>query len=169
MAVFLRVLFVTFVMFGLASCLQLPKSAKHYTYHGESVTTIEVHKADRKMFLLHGHKVLKEYHIQLGGNPVGPKHFEGDGKTPEGAYRISQHNPKSTYHLSLRISYPNDAQRAFAKKAGKQPGGDIFIHGQPYWTNVKGDWTVGCIAVTDKEVEEIYAMVKDGTQINIYP
>ena len=166
MAVFLRVIFVTFAMLGLASCLQAPKT---YSYHGEKVTAIEVHKADRKMFLLHGSKVLRAYNIQLGGNPTGNKHFEGDGKTPEGAYRIIQHNPKSTYHLSLRISYPNDTQRAFAKAAGKQPGGDIFIHGQPYWTTVKGDWTVGCIAVTDKEVEEIYAMVKDGTQINIYP
>lgn len=140
-----------------------------YAYHGEKVTAIEVHKADRKMYLLHGHKVLKEYDIQLGGNPVGQKHFEGDGKTPEGAYRIIQHNSKSTYHLSLRISYPNDAQRAYAKHAGKEPGGDIFIHGQPGWTKVNGDWTVGCIAVTDKQIEEIYAMVKDGTQINIYP
>ena len=169
MAGFLRVIFVTFALFGLSACLELPKSAKHYSYNGESVTTIEVHKADRKMYLLHGSKVLKAYRIQLGGNPLGPKQFEGDGKTPEGAYRISQHNPKSTYHLSLRISYPNDTQRAYAKRAGKEPGGDIFIHGQPGWTRVKGDWTAGCIAVTDKEIEEIYAMVNDGTQINIFP
>ncbi len=166
MAGFLRVIFVTLAILGLASCLQTPNK---YSYNGESVTTIEVHKADRKMYLLHGRKVLKEYRIQLGSTPVGPKRFEGDGKTPEGAYRISQHNPKSTYHLSLRISYPNNAQSAFAKGAGKEPGGDIFIHGQPGWTKVKGDWTAGCIAVTNKEVEEIYAMVKDGTQINIYP
>jgi len=166
MAGFLRVIFMTFAMLGLAACLHAPKP---YAYHGEKVTAIEVHKADRKMYLLHGHKVLKEYDIQLGGNPVGQKRFEGDGKTPEGAYRITQHNPKSTYHLSLRISYPNDAQRAYAKAAGKAPGGDIFIHGQPSWTTVKGDWTMGCIAVTDKQIEEIYAMVKDGTQINIFP
>ena len=166
MAVFLRVIFVALVMLGLASCLHAPK--KH-AYRGESVTAIEVHKADRKMYLLHGHKVLKEYDIQLGNAPIGQKQFEGDGKTPEGAYRITQHNPKSTYYLSLRISYTNNAQRAFAKAAGKEPGGDIFIHGQPGWTKVKGDWTVGCIAVTDKEMEEIYAMVKDGTQINIFP
>jgi murein L,D-transpeptidase YafK len=169
MAVFFRVILVAFAMFGLAACFHLPNAGKHPAYRGESVTAIEVHKADRKMFLLHGSKVLKTYNIQLGGSPVGPKQFEGDKKTPEGAYRISEHNPKSTYHLSLRISYPNDAQRAYAKKAGKQPGGDIFIHGQPGWTTVKGDWTMGCIAVTDKEIEEIYAMVKDGTQINIFP
>jgi murein L,D-transpeptidase YafK len=166
MAVFLRVIFLTFAVLGLASCFHAPKT---YNYNGEKVTAVEVHKADRKMYLLHGSKVLKAYNIQLGSNPTGNKRFEGDGKTPEGAYRITQHNPKSTYHLSLRISYPNDAQRAFAKAAGKEPGGDIFIHGQPGWTKVKGDWTAGCIAVTDREVREIYAMVKDGTQINIYP
>jgi murein L,D-transpeptidase YafK len=166
MAVFLRVIFLTFAVLGLASCFHAPKN---HAYQGEKVTAIEVHKADRKMYLLHGPKVLKAYSIQLGGNPVGNKRFEGDGKTPEGAYRIIQHNPKSTYHLSLRISYPNDAQRSFAKAAGKEPGGDIFIHGQPGWTKVKGDWTLGCIAVTDKEIEEIYAMVKYGTQINIFP
>ena len=160
---------MTFALFGLTACLQLPKGPTHYAYNGESVTKIEVHKADRKMYLLHGSKVLKAYRIQLGGTPVGPKQFEGDGKTPEGAYRIGQHNLNSTYYLSLRISYPNDAQRAYAKKAGKRPGGDIFIHGQPGWTRVQGDWTAGCIAVTDKEIEEIYAMVNDGTQINIFP
>ena len=79
MAGFLRVIFVTFALFGLSACLELPKSAKNYSYNGESVTTIEVHKADRKMYLLHGSKVLKAYRVQLGGNPLGPKQFEGDG------------------------------------------------------------------------------------------
>ncbi|OZA14713.1 MAG: hypothetical protein B7Y02_04295, partial [Rhodobacterales bacterium 17-64-5] len=99
----------------------------------------------------------------------GPKQFEGDKKTPEGAYYISMRKPNSTYHLSLKISYPNEDQRAFAKAEGKEPGGDIFIHGQPGWTNVNGDWTVGCIAVTDREIEQIYAMVNPGTPINIFP
>lgn len=169
MANFLRVIFMTFALLGLAACFHMPKGASHPNYHGESVTAIEVHKADRKMFLLHGSKVLKEYNIQLGSTPDGQKQFEGDGKTPEGSYRITQHNPTSSYHLSLRISYPNDAQRAYAKAAGKQPGGDVFIHGQPGWTRVSGDWTAGCIAVADQEIEEIYQMVKDGTQINIFP
>mgnify|MGYP006191517699 FL=1 len=100
MAGFLRVIFVTFALFGLSACLELPKSAKHYSYNGESVTTIEVHKADRKMYLLHGSKVLKAYRIQLGGSPLGPKQFEGDGKTPEGYYSIDNRNLKSQYHLS---------------------------------------------------------------------
>jgi murein L,D-transpeptidase YafK len=166
MTAFLRAILLTLLVLGLMSC---GPHNKFRTYHGPSVTLIEVHKADRKMFLMHGSKVLKSYDIQLGGNPIGPKQFEGDGKTPEGAYAISARNPGSTYHLSLRISYPNDADRAFAKAAGKQPGGDIMIHGQPGWTTVDGDWTVGCIAVSDKEIEAIYAMVNPGTPINIFP
>ncbi len=166
MTAFVRALLATLLIIGLASC---GHQSKFQTYHGPAVNLIEVHKADRKMFLIHDATILKTYDIQLGGNPVGTKHFEGDGKTPEGAYTISQRNAKSTYHLSLRISYPNDSDRAYAKAAGKEPGGDIMIHGQPGWTKVAGDWTVGCIAVTDKEIEEIYAMVTPGTPIHIFP
>ena len=167
MTAVLRALLVTLAFLALVSCGG-PHS-KFRTYNGPSVTLIEVHKADRKMFLLYDSTVLKSYDIQLGGNPVGTKHFEGDGKTPEGAYTIIMRNPGSTYHLSLRISYPNAADRAYAKAAGKEPGGDIFIHGQPGWTKVNGDWTVGCIAVPDEEIEEIYAMVNPGTPIHIFP
>ncbi len=166
MTAFFRAILLTLSILGLATC---GPHSKFQSYTGPAVTLIEVHKADRKMFLLHDGKVLKTYDIQLGGNPIGPKHFEGDKKTPEGSYTILARNPKSTYHLSLRISYPNDADRAFAKAAGKPPGGDIMIHGQPGWTTVNGDWTVGCIAVTDKEIEEIYAMVNPGTPIHIFP
>ncbi len=166
MTPFLRALFLTLALLGLASCGQ---HSKFRTYHGVPITAIEVHKADRKMYMLHDTTVLKTYEIQLGGNPIGPKQFEGDGKTPEGAYLISHRNPNSTYHLSLGISYPNTAQVDFAAAQGKKAGDNIFIHGQPGWTKVKGDWTVGCIAVTDKEIEEIYAMVNPGTQINIFP
>ena len=166
MTAFLRAIFLTLTLLGLASCGQ---HSKFRQYNGEAVTAIEVHKADRKMYLLHGTEVLKEYDIQLGGNPVGHKQFEGDKKTPEGAYLISHRNPNSAYHLSIGISYPNTADRAFAKAAGQEPGGDIFIHGQPRRSAVRGDWTVGCIAVTNKEIEQIYAMVNPGTQINIFP
>lgn len=164
---YFRVLLAALALLGLVSCAKKPDQLP--AYHGESVTLIEVHKADRKMFLIHDGKILKSYDIQLGGVPVGKKHFEGDKKTPEGAYMISHRNPRSTYHLSLGISYPNKEDRAFAKLAGKEPGGDIFIHGQPGWVKVNGDWTVGCIAVTDKEMDEIYRMVNPGTQINIFP
>lgn len=165
MTAFLRAIFLTLILFGLSSCGQ----SKFRHYNGPTVTAVEVHKADRKMYLFHGTKVLKEYDIQLGGNPIGPKQFEGDKKTPEGAYLISRRNPNSLYHLSVGISYPNDADLGFAKAAGMLPGDNIFIHGQPDWTKVDGDWTAGCIAVTNKEIEQIYAMVKPGTQINVFP
>ena len=165
MTAFIRAIFLTLLVFGLSTC----GHSKFLSYNGPTVTSVEVHKADRVMYLLHDGAVLKQYKIGLGGNPIGHKHFEGDGKTPEGAYFISQRNPDSNYHLSLRISYPNDADRAFAKAAGEEPGGDIFIHGRPDRTWVRGDWTVGCIAVKDREMEQIYAMVNPGTQINIYP
>ncbi len=161
----LRTIFLMLGLVALVSC----GHSKFLSYNGPAVTLVEVHKADRKMFLLHDATVLKTYAIELGGTPEGVKQFEGDGKTPEGAYFISHRNPNSTYHLSLGISYPNDADRAFAKAQDKQPGGDIFIHGHPSWVKVNGDWTVGCIAVQDKEIEQIYAMVNPGTPINIFP
>jgi murein L,D-transpeptidase YafK len=166
----LRVLFVILIGLTLASCAD---KSKFKTYNGPAVTAIQVHKADRKMYLLHNSQVLEEYNIHLGGTPIGKKQFEGDGKTPEGIYYISHRNPNSTYHLSLGISYPNDEDRAYAAAAGKRTGGDIFIHGGPVTErskkNKKGDWTAGCIAVTDKQIEEIYAMVKPGTPIIILP
>lgn len=143
---------------------------KFRTYNGPTVTAIVVHKADRKMYLLHGNEVLKEYKIALGGNPIGPKQFEGDRKTPEGTYFINRRNPNSNYYLSLGISYPNDADRAFAESMNKKPGGDIFIHGRDGKNRGLGkDWTVGCIAVKDKEMAEIYSMVQLRTPIFIKP
>jgi murein L,D-transpeptidase YafK len=164
MKLLVKVIFLVLALCTLASCGGKPRP-----YSGPAVTRIEVHKADRKMYLLHNDKVLKTYKIHLGGNPVGHKHFEGDGKTPEGAYLISHRNPRSSFHLSLGISYPNDADRAYARAAGKEPGGDIFIHGERNRGKSKGDWTVGCIAVTNREIEEIYAMVNPGTMIVIFP
>ena len=143
--------------------------SKFRRYDGPQVTSIEVHKADRRMYLLHGSEVLKTYKVRLGGNPIGPKQFEGDQKTPEGAYLITHRNPNSAYHLSLGVSYPNQADRDFAKSQNKRPGGDIFIHGGPKEWFAGRDWTAGCIAVSDREMEEIFAMVNPGVQINIYP
>lgn len=166
---FLRILLILLLPLAVAAC----GNSKFRSYNGPAVTSIQVHKADRKMYLLHNSKVLKKYDIHLGGNPVGAKQFEGDGKTPEGAYYISHRNANSRYHLSLGISYPNLQDQAFAAAQGKQPGGDIFIHGEPpksvRKSVTKDDWTAGCIAVSDKEIERIYAMVKPGTPIYIYP
>ena len=162
---FLRVFLILALAFGLTAC----SGGKFRKYHGAEVTSIQVHKADRKMYLIHRGRVLKSYDVALGFTPEGHKQFEGDGKTPEGQYRISHRNPRSQYHLSLGISYPNDRDRAFAASKCKQPGGDIFIHGGPPRPVNKHDWTAGCIAVSDEEMEVIYSMVKPGTPIFIRP
>ena len=137
-------------------------------YTGPEVTFVVVNKGDRRMHLLHNDKVLESYDIQLGFDPVGHKQFEGDGKTPEGLYRIDRRNPNSDFHLSLGISYPNVKDVAFASAEGKSAGGDIFIHGQENGKKPgSGDWTWGCIAVKNKEIEDIYAMVQNGTLIQL--
>lgn len=150
---------------GLSGC----GDTKFRKYRGPEVTQIQVHKADRRMYLLHNDKVLKAYDIALGFAPEGHKQFEGDGKTPEGAYTISHKNPNSRFHLSLRIDYPNANDIAYAKAHGKQPGGDIFIHGGPTRPVSRRDWTEGCIALTDREIEVVYSMVNPGTPIYILP
>jgi len=114
--------------------------------------------------------VLKAYAIDLGFQPRGAKRVEGDGKTPEGSYVIDRRNPKSRYHLSLGISYPNAADIARARALGRSPGGDIFIHGSGGRPDGRGaDWTYGCIAVSDRDMAEIYSMVRVGTRIDINP
>jgi murein L,D-transpeptidase YafK len=155
------------VLLALAAC---GPPSKFRTYTGPEVTRIVVDKGDRRMRLYHHDEVLRTFRIGLGFAPIGHKQFEGDGKTPEGLYRIDRRNPNSRFHLSLGISYPNEQDRAFAQAQGRNPGGDIFIHGRgPRHQRSRGDWTEGCIAVTDREMEDIYAMVRDGTPILIRP
>ena len=157
----------------LASCgpFQFGRSkAPHIPeYHGQKVTAIQVQKANRKLYLLHDNTVLRAYNIALGSNPVGPKQVEGDGKTPEGIYYISYKKLNSDYHLGLKVSYPNTADRARAQVLGKPTGGDIYIHGGPTRPTRRKDWTAGCISVTDAEIEEIFSMVGVGTMIQILP
>ncbi len=150
---------------GLAGC-----ASKFRTYDGPKVTRLQMFKGDRNLFLFNNTSVLKAYRIDLGFAPEGPKQFEGDGKTPEGAYTVDRRNPDSLFHLSIGISYPNEADIAFAAAQGREPGGDIFIHGgpRPGIDAIKPDWTAGCIAVSDREIEDIYAMVRDGTPIDIF-
>lgn len=159
------------VVLGMAVAVALSGcGSKFKTYRGPEVTGILVDKSDRKMWLFHGDEVLKAYDVDLGRTPEGHKQFEGDGKTPEGTYVIDRRNPNSNYHLSLGISYPNAADRAFAAAAGLPPGGDIFIHGySDYRGHNRGDWTEGCIAVKNGQIEDIYAMVRIGTPITIRP
>lgn len=169
---FLRIILVVLAGLVVTACA----SNKFKAYNGPEVTSIQVIKSERKLYLLNKNTVLRAYDIGLGGQPVGHKQFEGDNKTPEGSYKISYKNPKSKYHLSVGISYPNAADSAYAAANGKSPGGDIFIHGGPP-KKVNGqprkvssrDWTAGCIAVTDREVEEIYSMVTVGIPITIFP
>lgn len=162
---FLNSLLLIAALILAASCSQ-----KFRTYNGPAVTSVIVYKSQRRMILLHDNTILKDYQIALGGNPVGPKQFEGDGKTPEGVYFINRRNPNSHYYLSLGISYPNDQDRLAATAAGKPPGGDIFIHGRDGRNRGRGaDWTVGCVAVKDKEMAEIYSMVGVGTPIFLKP
>lgn len=139
-------------------------------YDGPEVTEVRVLKGARRLELWHHDRRLRRYRIALGLNPVGHKEQRGDSRTPEGRYTIDRRNPDSAYHLSLGISYPNADDRARAAAAGVDPGGDIFIHGHgPRFRNEPGDWTDGCIAVHDHEIEEIYAMVADGTPVVILP
>ena len=122
-----------------------------------------VRKAKREMTLLRGDKVLRTYRIALGREPGGAKRQEGDGRTPEGRYRVDWRNPRSKYHLSLHISYPEAADVERAKAEGVDPGGEIMIHG---WKDgVEGDWTQGCIAVRNEEMDEIWRLVPDGTAV----
>ena len=155
------------MLLALAAC---GPPSKFRTYSGPEVTKIIVDKGDRRMRLYHNDEVLRTFRIGLGFAPRGHKQFEGDGKTPEGLYFIDRRNPNSRFHLSIGISYPNAADRAFAEAQGKSPGGDIFIHGKgPRHQRSRGDWTEGCIWVTDREMEDIYAMVRDRTPILIRP
>lgn len=162
------------LILGLLSATAMTACApsKFRRYSGPPVTRIEVQKGARKMYLFSGAEVLKTYDVALGWSPEGHKAFEGDGKTPEGTYYIDRQNPNSNFYLSLGISYPNDQDRAWAKANGKKPGGDIFIHGRAGKHLNRGprrDWTDGCIAVTDREMEDIYAMVRVGTPIVLLP
>jgi len=146
-------------------------SSKFKSYNGPQVTRIIVEKSSRSMWLMNEAKVLKQYDVDLGFAPRGHKEIEGDGRTPEGSYFINRRNPNSAFHLSLGMSYPNAKDIARAKAMGKDPGGEIFIHGGPvlFGDRSKPDWTAGCISVTNKEMETIYAMVKEGTQIDVLP
>ena len=152
-------------LFGVSAC----GSSQVDQYSGPEVTQIYVSKERRKLYLLHQSDVLKEYKIHLGFQPEGHKRTRGDGRTPEGLYLIDRRNENSRYHLSLGISYPNRKDVEAARAAGIDPGGEIFIHGENDKGPSKRDWTAGCIAVKDREMEEIFSMVREGTPIYIEP
>lgn len=141
----------------------------------ELAVSILVHKAERKMWLIGANGPLREYKISLGADPQGHKQQEGDERTPEGHYFIDWRNDHSMAHLSLHISYPNSDDLQRAQQAGVKPGGNIMIHGLTNGWGALGnlhwlyDWTDGCIAISNREMEEIWSLVPNGTPINIQP
>lgn len=134
----------------------------------QRVDAIRVYKAARKMDLLRDGKVVRSYRVYLGGVPLGPKRQQGDLRTPEGEYTISYRNAASRFHLSLRVSYPNAEDLRQARARGVDPGGDIMIHGGTP-PGGSSDWTEGCVAVTNAEIEEIWRLVPLGTPVRIDP
>lgn len=139
------------------------------------VDKLVVYKSERKMEAYSNGVLLKSYTISLGGNPTGAKEYEGDMRTPEGSYTINDKNPNSGYHKNLGISYPNKENRARAKELGRSVGVAVKIHGLRNGLGFIGkfqrwhDWTNGCIALTNQEVDELYLSVKVGAQIVIKP
>ena len=153
----------------------LDKKFFDYATRKGSVDRILIEKSTRRLMLISQGEVLKSYKIALGGNPVGPKERQGDNKTPEGTYVIDARNRDSRFHLSLHISYPNGSDKKRAKELGYSPGGDIMIHGIKNGFSSVGDahaeidWTKGCIAVTNEEIEEIDKLAPNGTIVEIRP
>jgi len=141
----------------------------------QRVDRVIVLKQERILQLMGRGKILKTYKVALGGNPIGPKVQQGDHRTPEGDYVLDHRNVRSQYYKSIHISYPSLADRAQAAKLHVAPGGDIFLHGLPNGYRAIGsahrlrDWTDGCVAVTDEEIDEIWKLVEDGTPIEIKP
>jgi murein L,D-transpeptidase YafK len=136
---------------------------------------LRLEKSQRRLTAFHKNRPVRVYLVALGFAPVGHKQFQGDGKTPEGIYTINDKNPRSAYYKNLGISYPNAADRAFARKNDKSPGGDIKIHGlAPAFASLGSahrlsDWTYGCVALTNPEMEELYSRTPVGIPIEIVP
>jgi len=141
----------------------------------EKIDKIIVEKANHRMFVYANGQLIKKYKISIGRNPKGDKKYEGDNKTPEGLYFIDDKNENSDYHKNLSISYPNEQDIVEAKKIGKSPGGQIKIHGIRNGLGLIGklhlifDWTAGCIAVTNKEIDELFEIIPIGIPIEIKP
>ena len=169
-------------LFSLIATALLVGSAyvfAHHVWHpipkGTTIDRIVVEKSVRKLSIFANGQKLKGYRVALGRNPVGPKQQEGDNKTPEGIYKVDGRNPQSSFHLALHISYPSDQDKARASERGVSAGFDIMIHGIQNGLGWIGafhrlhDWTAGCIALTDEEIEELWRMTPDGTPVEIRP
>ena len=169
------------IFIGLATVIALAaallasedRSAPPLAADSARADLVLIDKSDRKLTLYQDDEVIFQTDIALGFNPVGQKREEGDGRTPEGEYQIDRRNAQSKYYLSLGLTYPTAAQRAAAADAGRDPGGDIFIHGQPNLTpgalTLPGDWTNGCIAVSNAAMRAIWRRVAMGTKVVVTP
>ncbi len=155
-------------------CISCSEAGSDFLYV-QKIDSIRVEKSRRLMHLLHNGKCIKSYHISLGQNPVGDKVQEGDNKTPEGTYIIDGKISEGRYYRYLSISYPDENDRDRANGLGVNPGGDIMIHGLPWGYGWLGrlhllrDWTYGCIAVTNREMDELYTIIETGTPVEIVP
>jgi murein L,D-transpeptidase YafK len=154
---------------GFLALGSMPARAAYTPALAPRANHVVVSKSNRVLALMNGADTLKKYKVHLGFAPEGHKQRSGDGRTPEGRYYIDRRNPRSEFYLSLGVSYPNAVDLARARAMGVRPGGDIFIHGGPRREadRRKADWTAGCIAVSDIEMEEIWSMVPTGIPITI--
>lgn len=178
-----RPLLIIALMSGLATisgCTQppityplAPKSVPSASFLKGKADRVVVNKGARELKLIRGGQVIRTYPIALGPNPVGHKIMEGDGRTPEGAYVLDWRNPNSRFYRSIHVSYPDPSDRLLASKLGVDPGGMIMVHGEASYMRFGGgtprDWTEGCIAVSNRAMDEIWALVDDGTPILINP
>jgi murein L,D-transpeptidase YafK len=168
-----RSLLAVFILFSVLACL--PGRAQPPSIADKKVDRILIVKSTRTMTLMNGSEILKTYKVALGAVPIGPKHQQGDHKTPEGIYAVEAKIPNSQFHRALLISYPNAADRERARKMGVKPGGAVETHGIGEKYGYLGalhratDWTDGCVAVTNEEIDEIYPLVSVGTTIEIRP
>jgi murein L,D-transpeptidase YafK len=135
------------------------------------VDRIVVKKSERRLYLMHGNEQVRSYKVALGYQPVGHKRYQGDGRTPEGRYYLDWRRPTSRYYKAMHISYPNPQDAVRARSRGQDPGGMVMIHGQPSGSGEQknGDWTFGCIALSNWAIDEMWGLVEVGTPIDIMP
>ncbi len=171
--VFSALILLAVLVMGAALIYQRPPARPEVPVLVGQIDRIVIEKSARRMVLMQDGKTVRIYHIALGFSPVGDKSRQGDGRTPEGVYRINRRNRGSADHLSLGLDYPQAADMAAARRGGYSPGEDIMIHGQPNRfpdaAVIKGDWTAGCIAVSNAEIREIFAATAMGTEVEVRP
>jgi murein L,D-transpeptidase YafK len=172
-----RAVLAALLALGLSGCGKEERSAESTPAGGRPpIDLVLIDKSERRLSLISGRQAVHTYRVALGRDPVGPKVHQGDNRTPEGRYVIDGRNPDSAFHRSLHISYPSSEDRERARRQGVDPGGDIMIHGMgnglSWIVRLQRrfvDWTRGCVAVTNTEIEEIWDLVPNGTPVEIRP